>query len=191
MATTANTQRSTPVPRGNHPAGRALVGLAADRSGADRSAGRPVASHGSARLCLVRGGGAAPVVGGTAEVLPFRAAAAPVVSEAAPGAVEEIAPLRLTRRGRRLVAGLVLVGGLGLAALAALAGPVVLGAAPAGSGLTLVGESSVVVQPGDTLWSIASDIAPGQDPRGVVDALQEANDMVGAGLVPGQVLLVP
>ena len=32
-----------------------------------------------------------------------------------------------------------------------------------------------VVQPGDTLWSIATDIAPDDDPRAVVDALREAN----------------
>jgi hypothetical protein len=32
-----------------------------------------------------------------------------------------------------------------------------------------------VVQPGDTLWSIATRLAPGSDPRGVVDALRAAN----------------
>jgi hypothetical protein len=32
-----------------------------------------------------------------------------------------------------------------------------------------------VVQPGDTLWSIATEIAPDRDPRAVVDALREAN----------------
>jgi Tfp pilus assembly protein FimV len=32
-----------------------------------------------------------------------------------------------------------------------------------------------VVQPGDTLWSIAGRIAPDDDPRAVVDALRAAN----------------
>jgi hypothetical protein len=32
-----------------------------------------------------------------------------------------------------------------------------------------------VVQPGDTLWSIATEIAPDADPRAVVDALRDAN----------------
>jgi nucleoid-associated protein YgaU len=32
-----------------------------------------------------------------------------------------------------------------------------------------------VVQPGDTLWSIATEIAPEEDPRIVVDALRRAN----------------
>jgi Tfp pilus assembly protein FimV len=47
-----------------------------------------------------------------------------------------------------------------------------------------------VVQPGDTLWSIARQLAPGRDPRPVVDALVEANDLHG-GLQAGQELSVP
>jgi uncharacterized protein (DUF1684 family) len=33
---------------------------------------------------------------------------------------------------------------------------------------------TVVVQPGDTLWSLAHRLAPNRDPRAVVDALVEA-----------------
>jgi hypothetical protein len=33
-----------------------------------------------------------------------------------------------------------------------------------------------VVQPGDTLWTIATEVAPDRDPRPVVDALRSAND---------------
>jgi hypothetical protein len=47
-----------------------------------------------------------------------------------------------------------------------------------------------VVQPGDTLWSIARRVAPGQDPRPVVDGLIEANDVRG-GLQAGQELSIP
>jgi Tfp pilus assembly protein FimV len=47
-----------------------------------------------------------------------------------------------------------------------------------------------VVQPGDTLWSIARQVAPGRDPRPVVDALVEANNLHG-GLQAGQELTVP
>jgi Tfp pilus assembly protein FimV len=47
-----------------------------------------------------------------------------------------------------------------------------------------------VVQPGDTLWSIARQVAPDRDPRPVVDALVEANDLHG-GLQAGQELTVP
>jgi Tfp pilus assembly protein FimV len=47
-----------------------------------------------------------------------------------------------------------------------------------------------VVQPGDTLWSIARRVAPGQDPRPVVDRLIEANDLRG-GLQAGEELSIP
>jgi Tfp pilus assembly protein FimV len=47
-----------------------------------------------------------------------------------------------------------------------------------------------VVQPGDTPWSIARQVAPGRDPRPVVDALVEANNLHG-GLQAGQELTVP
>ncbi|HZM32439.1 MAG TPA: LysM domain-containing protein [Acidimicrobiales bacterium] len=46
-----------------------------------------------------------------------------------------------------------------------------------------------VVQPGDTLWSIAAEIAPDRDPRAVVDALREANGG-GAALEVGQRLTI-
>jgi Tfp pilus assembly protein FimV len=47
-----------------------------------------------------------------------------------------------------------------------------------------------VVEPGDTLWSIARRVAPGQDPRPVVDGLIDANDLRG-GLQAGQELSIP
>ena len=47
-----------------------------------------------------------------------------------------------------------------------------------------------VVQPGDTLWSIARRVAPGRDPRPVVDGLIEANGVRG-GLQAGQELSIP
>ena len=46
-----------------------------------------------------------------------------------------------------------------------------------------------VVQPGDTLWTIALDLAPGEDPRPVVDALDEISG--GALLQPGKRLVIP
>jgi len=51
-------------------------------------------------------------------------------------------------------------------------------------------QVAYVVEPGDTLWSIARRVAPGRDPRPVVDALVEANDLHG-GLQAGQELSVP
>ncbi|HSR28710.1 MAG TPA: LysM peptidoglycan-binding domain-containing protein [Actinomycetes bacterium] len=49
---------------------------------------------------------------------------------------------------------------------------------------------SYVVEQGDTLWSIARRVAPGRDPRPVVDGLIEDND-VRDGLQAGQELSIP
>lgn len=45
------------------------------------------------------------------------------------------------------------------------------------------------VQPGDTLWSIATRLQPSGDPRPIVDQLDA--ELHGATLVPGERLLVP
>jgi Tfp pilus assembly protein FimV len=105
-----------------------------------------------------------------------------------PAARRASRPSAATFRRRRLAAvGVLLV----LAALVLLAGQLVadrLGwgepAAP-----EPVARVSVVVQPGDTIWSLAARAAPGADPRPVVDAIVEANG--GAQLVPGQRLELP
>jgi LysM domain len=95
--------------------------------------------------------------------------------------------LRLTRRGRRLVLALAFVGAVALGSLVA---PLVEGAGD--DGLQLAGERSVVVEPGDTVWSIAGEVTGAdQDVRTVVDAIEELNDLEGSALVPGQVLELP
>ena len=96
------------------------------------------------------------------------------------------APLRLTARGRRLVAVLAVATGVGFAALV---GSVLDGGH--GGDLHLVGQSSVVIRPGDTLWSIASSVAGDDDVRAVVDRIQQVNGMRGSDLTPGQVLVLP
>jgi hypothetical protein len=45
-------------------------------------------------------------------------------------------------------------------------------------------HASTVVRPGDSLWSVATRLARGEDPRPVVDALAEARG--GALLTPGE-----
>jgi LysM repeat protein len=73
-------------------------------------------------------------------------------------------------------------------ALGSWLGPLFGGAAE----LRLAGESSVVVETGDTLWSIAGSVAgPGDDVRAVVDQIQRLNHLRGTELVPGQSLRLP
>ena len=94
--------------------------------------------------------------------------------------------MRLTRRARRLAVMLALCGGVLLGSL--LNSLVSRGA---GEDLHLVGVSSVVVEPGDTLWSLAESVADGADVRAVVDRIQELNQLEGTALVPGEVLQLP
>jgi hypothetical protein len=96
-------------------------------------------------------------------------------------------PLAVRHR-RRVVAvglGILLTIGAARAAVALggspLAAPERPSAAPAGDAVR-----THLVEPGDTLWSIAVAFAPGNDPRPVVDALAEAH---GPGpLVPGETI---
>ena len=44
------------------------------------------------------------------------------------------------------------------------------------------------VSAGDTLWSIASRVAPERDPRAEVATLQKLNHLASANLMPGQQL---
>lgn len=49
----------------------------------------------------------------------------------------------------------------------------------------------VVVQPGDTLWSIAATHYPGDDPRERVDAIEHLNGLSGPAIDAGETLLLP
>lgn len=100
-----------------------------------------------------------------------------------PAGRDVAAPLRLTRRGVAVLAAAVAMLGLGVVWLAARS-------APTGSAARVV-PATVTVRAGDTLWSIASRLAPQADPRAEVAALQSANHLPGVRLVPGQILRVP
>jgi hypothetical protein len=47
------------------------------------------------------------------------------------------------------------------------------------------------VSAGDTLWKIASQQAPDQDPRDFIAQLVELNKLTSASVTPGQRLLLP
>jgi hypothetical protein len=91
------------------------------------------------------------------------------------------ATLRLTGRG---YAVLGVLAGLLTAGLLWLAHASVPGSAPPAQD----GAAVVTVNEGDTLWSIASRIAPDRDPRTVVASLERINHLSGPIVQPGQVL---
>lgn len=97
--------------------------------------------------------------------------------------------LRLTTRGRRV-----------LAAAAALPAVVALSLAVIGGGAAIANRDAgapagtfqtVTVDPGDSLWSIAQEVAPASDPRDVVDAITRLNALDGTVLRAGQSLAIP
>ena len=93
--------------------------------------------------------------------------------------------VRLTRRGRLVLA---------LLAALVVAGLFVAGASAAqasGPALTHGGDARVFVQPGDTLWSIAQRTRPGADPQAVVQDILQANHLPTAAVTVGQRLWVP
>jgi Tfp pilus assembly protein FimV len=93
--------------------------------------------------------------------------------------------VRLTRRGRLVVL---------LAVLAMAFAALVMFGSPALSTGTAhhAPARTVVVQPGQTLWDIAGQVAPGQDVRAVVDEIVDLNALSDAGAIrPGQPLYVP
>lgn len=97
--------------------------------------------------------------------------------------------LHLTVRGRRVVAGAIalpvaaIIGwsALGMGQAVATAE----GGAPAGT------FETVTVAPGDSLWSIAEQIAPQADPRDVVDAIRQLNALDTAALTSGDRISIP
>jgi hypothetical protein len=93
------------------------------------------------------------------------------------------------RRGRWSIVAV-----FGLAA--ALAGPVtgaVSGAMgrPTTGDLRPVAQQRYVVASGDTLWGIARQVAPGRDPRPIVDAIARRNHLAPGDLSAGQSLTIP
>ncbi len=94
-------------------------------------------------------------------------------------------PMHRTYVRRRRIVGTLIGVSLAIAALGPLAHAV---GEPT---FEPVVRRTYVVQAGDTLWSIAGSVAPGQDPRPLVQVIMEANRVDPGALMPGQTLVVP
>lgn len=100
---------------------------------------------------------------------------------------------RLTRRGRIVVAGLIIASMMLVAALAWLVGTARADTAGSGVPSSAVYHSlrSVVVLPGQSLWSIATQYEPGSDPRNAIQEIIDLNALSGTAVQPGQQLWLP
>jgi Tfp pilus assembly protein FimV len=78
-----------------------------------------------------------------------------------------------------------------IAAILVLVSPLAAGAVRRGEAPDPPAQRIVVVRPGDTLWSIAQRVRPGDDPRSTVAAIVDANGVEAGSLMPGQALTVP
>lgn len=128
---------------------------------------------------------AAPLrAGGSVRPIPRRSAGVGVA-----GAPLATSPMWLVRLALVALVSVLAVAGLamstGTSGQGSVSGPAASVAVPAAAD----GSVAVhVVQPGDTLWSIAAAVAPGSDPRPIVDELARRSG--GAGLQPGQRIAV-
>lgn len=99
-----------------------------------------------------------------------------------------VAPrLRLTRRGR------VVLGALAALPLAVVGVVLGLGAgdALASRDAADVSYTWVTVEAGQSLWDLADDIAPANDPREFAARVASLNQLASASLQPGQELAIP
>lgn len=96
--------------------------------------------------------------------------------------------LRLTTRGRAVLlafASVPLAVGIAFAALSGGS------AIASGADTAAVSVETVTVMPGDTLWSIATGVAPDADPRDVIGEISRMNLLRGGELQIGQTLAIP
>ena len=102
-------------------------------------------------------------------------------------------PVRLTRRGRRVVAGLLI--GVIIVAVTVLwmsvAGSVQASSHGSAAGSPYRGMTQVVVRPGQTLWSIATAAEPSGNLWSVVQQIINVNALSSANVQAGQLLWVP
>jgi hypothetical protein len=93
--------------------------------------------------------------------------------------------LRMTKRGRAVLLALVAIP----VVLCVLALGINAGGATATSSSTPLAKITVVG--GQTLWSVAKQIAPNADPRDVIADVMSVNRMSTADIYPGERLAIP
>jgi hypothetical protein len=93
-------------------------------------------------------------------------------------------PVRLTRRGRIVLTLLMMVG--------LIVAGFTLGRGSSQAAVhTHLAHHTVTVEAGDTLWSLASRVAPHADPRDVVAEITSLNRLTSDVVEPGEQLVVP
>lgn len=97
--------------------------------------------------------------------------------------------LRLTARGRAVLAVIAALPIVAVLSVAILNGGAAL--ASRDEGLPAGSFETITVAAGDSLWSLADEIAPTADPRDVIDAIVRLNGLTGSSIAAGQRLAIP
>jgi Tfp pilus assembly protein FimV len=97
--------------------------------------------------------------------------------------------LRLTARGRRVLAAVAALPAVVAVVFAVLSGGGAIATSAEGAPSGTFTE--VTVMSGESLWSIAEQIAPADDPRDVVDAIVRLNALESSAVAAGQRLSIP
>jgi LysM repeat protein len=120
---------------------------------------------------------------------PARVAPTGLVSaRPAPAGESATSPLRLTRRGRVVIAVMAALLVAVVSLIAASAAQATSHSAPRLGARNL---ARVVVRPGQSLWSVAESADPGADTRLVIQQILELNALTGDTVFAGQSLWVP
>ena len=100
------------------------------------------------------------------------------------------AALTLTKRGRTviMVSALILATSTFAATFSAFNGAV---ASTTAVSAAPVAAEQIIVQPGESYWSIARAIAPGRSTQDVIDQIHQLNPFEGSTLQAGTKILVP
>jgi LysM repeat protein len=93
-------------------------------------------------------------------------------------------PLRLTRRGRVVVLGLLVL-------VASAASAVLFTTASRASGESVTPAPTITVRSGDTLWDVAAAASSQRNGWDAVGEIRRLNHLDGNDLQPGQVLILP
>jgi hypothetical protein len=142
-------------------------------------------SGGEAAVIPLRGGLGVPPQPAPRARRALRPAGAPAATPSAAHGV----PLRLTRRGRLVVAAVAALLVTVISLLAAGAAQATNhGPSPRAARQNLV---QVVVRPGQSLWSVAENADPDQDTRAVIQQIVDLNSLSGDIVAAGQQLWVP
>ena len=112
-----------------------------------------------------------------------------VRSDTTPNQATTAAPLRLTRRGRAVIAAAAVLLVVMVSLIVASAAQATSHSVPPRTAEQNL--SRVVVRPGQTLWSVAESADPGADTRLVIQQIVELNGLTSDVVLTGQRLWVP